>query len=132
MKFAFHLRLQLNFLYRIPRSRDRVVKDFTSIINLILIFRDTLITLHLVLLHQDPNVKHSLTYIDGNDFFSKIVVHMKMMREFSFWIETACLCNQQMNNIIRSFQTGTYLAIYNQYSKRITKSVLCFCMTTLV
>jgi two-component SAPR family response regulator len=30
---------------------------------------------------------------------------MKIMKHFSFWIETTCLCNQQMNNIIQSFQT---------------------------
>ena len=32
--------------------------------------------------------------------------YWKMMKDFSFWIETTCLCNQQMNNIIHSFQTG--------------------------
>jgi uncharacterized membrane protein YhdT len=55
---------------------------------------------------QDPNFKHALTYIDGNHIFNHIVIHMKAMKDFSFWIETACLCNQQMNNIIQSFQTG--------------------------
>jgi len=83
-----------------------VVQDFTSITKFILLFRNTLLTLHLALIHQDPNFKDSLTYIDGNHLFNEIVIHMKMIKDFSFWIETACLCNQQMNNIIQSFQTS--------------------------
>jgi hypothetical protein len=83
-----------------------VVLDFTSIVKFILLFQNTLITLHLALIHQNPNFEHSLTYIDGNHLFNDIVIYMKMMKDFSFWIETTCLCNQQMNNIIHSFQTG--------------------------
>ena len=90
-----------------------VVHDFTSIAKLILLFRNTLVTLQLALIHQDPNVRLSLAYIDGNDIFNRIVIHMKMMKEFSFWVETACLCNQQMDSIIQSFQTSEYIAIYD-------------------
>ena len=83
-----------------------VVLNFNAIVKFIRPFQNSLITLHLALMHQDPNFKHSLTYIDGHRIYKDIVIHMKMMKEFSFWIETVCLCNQQMNNIIHSFQTG--------------------------
>jgi hypothetical protein len=83
-----------------------VVLDFMSIVRFILLFRNSLITLHVALIHQDPNVRHALTYIDGNRIYNEIVVCMKTMREFSFWIETVCLCDQQMDNIIQSFQTS--------------------------
>ena len=83
-----------------------VVLNFTTIVKFIRLFENSLITLHLALIHQDLNFKDSLTYIDGNRLFNEIVIHMKMMRDFSFWIETTCLCNEQMNNIILSFQTG--------------------------
>jgi hypothetical protein len=83
-----------------------VVLNFTTIVKFIRLFESSLITLHVALIHQDLNFKDSLTYIDGNCLFNEIVIHMKMMRDFSFWIETTCLCNEQMNNIIHSFQTG--------------------------
>ena len=83
-----------------------VVLNFTTIVKFIRLFDNSLITLHVALIHQDLNFKDSLTYIDGNRLFNEIVIHMKMMRDFSFWIETTCLCNEQMNNIIHSFQTG--------------------------
>ncbi|CAF2977599.1 unnamed protein product, partial [Rotaria sp. Silwood2] len=88
------------------RLRNMVVQDFMSVIKFILLFRNSLITLHLALIHQDPNVRRSLTYIDGDHLFKEIVVQMTMMREFSFLIETTCLCNRQIDNIIRSFQTS--------------------------
>ena len=80
--------------------------NFNAIVKFICLFQKSLNTLHLALVHQDPNFKDSLTYIDGHRVYKDIVIHMKMMKEFSFWIETVCLCNQQMNNIIHSFQTG--------------------------
>ncbi len=83
-----------------------VVQDFMSIVRFILLFRNSLITLHLSFIHQDPNVRHALTYINGNHIYNEIVVCMNKMKEFSFWIETVCLCDQQMDNIIRSFQTS--------------------------
>jgi hypothetical protein len=83
-----------------------VVSNFNAIVKFIRLFENSLVTLHLSLIHQDPNFKEKLTYIDGNRVYNDIVIHMKMMKDFSFWIETTCLCNQQMNNIIQSFQTG--------------------------
>ncbi|CAF0876168.1 unnamed protein product [Adineta steineri] len=94
------------------RLRDKIVQDFRSIIKFILLFRNTLLTLHLSLIHQDLNFKHTLTYIDGHHLFNEIVIHMKMMKDFSFWIETVCLCKQQMNNIIQSFQTKYWLTMH--------------------
>ena len=70
------------------------------------LFQNSLVSLHLALIQQVPNVTHSLTYIDGHRIFKEIVIHMKMMKDISFWIETVCLCDQQMDHIIRSFQTG--------------------------
>ena len=86
-----------------------VVLDFTAIVKFIRLFQHSLVTLHLALIHQDPNFKHSLTYIDGHRLFNDIVIHMNMMKNISFWIETVCLCNQQMENIIHSFKTGQYI-----------------------
>ena len=83
-----------------------VVLNFNAIVKFICLFQNSLRTLHLTLVHQNPNFKHSLTYIDGNHIYKDIVIHMKRMKDFSFWIETTCLCNEQMNNIIHSFQTG--------------------------
>jgi hypothetical protein len=83
-----------------------VVLNFNAIVKFIRLFENSLVTLHLALIHQDPNFKYGLTYIDGNRLYNDIVIHMKIMKDFSFWIETTCLCNQQMNNIIQSFQTG--------------------------
>jgi hypothetical protein len=83
-----------------------VVLNFNAIVQFIHLFQNSLVTLHLSLIHQDPNFKERLTYIDGNRIYNDIVIHMKIMKKFSFWIETTCLCNQQMNNIIQSFQTG--------------------------
>jgi len=83
-----------------------VVLNFNAIVKFIRLFQNSLVTLHLALIHQDPNFKDTLTYIDGNRLYNDIVIHMKLMKDFSFWIETVCLCNQQMNNIIHSFQTG--------------------------
>lgn len=40
--------------------------------------------------------------------FNEIGIHMKMLKDFSFWIETVGLCSQQMKNIIDSFQTIDY------------------------
>ena len=34
------------------------------------------------------------------------------MKDFSFWIETVCLCNQQMDNITHSFQTEYWLTMH--------------------
>ena len=83
-----------------------IVRDWASVVKFLLLFRNTLITLHLALMHVDPNARNSLTYIDGHRLFNDLVIHMNAMKELSFLIETACWCNQQINDIIRSFQTG--------------------------
>ena len=36
------------------------------------------------------------------------------MKDFSFWIETACVCDQQMNNIIQSFQTDKSICVISE------------------
>ncbi len=100
------------------RLRNMVVLNFTAIVKFILLFQNTLRTLHLSLIHQDPKFKYSLTYIDGHRLFNDILIHMKIIKDFSFWIETVCLCNQQMNNIIHSFQTG-FNKFYN-HSRNLT------------
>lgn len=83
-----------------------VVLCFSAVERFIRLFQNSLVSLHLALIQQVPNVTHALTYIDGHRIFDEIVIHMKTMRDFSFWIETVCLCDQQMDHIIRSFQTG--------------------------
>ncbi|UJR12257.1 hypothetical protein I4U23_016434 [Adineta vaga] len=93
----------------ILRLRHMVVQDFTSIVKFTHLFRNSLITLHMALIHQHPNVRNTLTYIDGDCIFKEIILPLTMMKEFSFLNETTCLCNQQMNHIIRSFQTTYWL-----------------------
>lgn len=83
-----------------------VVLNLNAIVKFICLFQNSLTKLHLTLVHQDPNCRNSLTYIDGHRIYRDIVIQLRMMKDFSFWIETVCLCNQQMNNIIHSFQTG--------------------------
>ncbi|UJR38788.1 hypothetical protein I4U23_031453 [Adineta vaga] len=109
--FAVSSNLCPHLIKLIMRLRKMVVLNFTAIVKFIYLFRHTLVTLHLALIHQDPNFKHSLTYIDGYRLFNDIVIHMNMMKNFSFWIETVCLCDQQMNNIIHSFQTEYWLSM---------------------
>jgi len=89
-----------------------VVLNFTTIVKFIRLFENSLQTLHLAVIHQDPRFKQSLTYIDGHRLFNEIVIHMKRMKDFSFWIETVCLCNQQMDNITHSFQTEYWLTMH--------------------
>ncbi|CAF4682165.1 unnamed protein product, partial [Rotaria sp. Silwood2] len=54
---------------------------------------------------MDPVHRHSLVYIDGNVIFNELIVHMTKLEKINFCIETFCLCEQQMNHIIKSFQT---------------------------
>lgn len=79
------------------------------------LFRNSLLTLRLALIHEDPNVRNSITYIHGDHLYNDIVVHMTMLNEFSFWIDTTCFCNQQMENIIRSFQTSKSINIEHPF-----------------
>lgn len=89
------------------RLRIIIVLNFNAIVKFVRLFQNSLITLHLTLIHQDPNFKYAFTYIDGNRLYNNLVIHMKMMKIFSFRVETTCLCNQQMNNIIHHFETGS-------------------------
>ncbi|CAF4883203.1 unnamed protein product, partial [Rotaria sp. Silwood2] len=66
-----------------------------------------LLNLDLAFTHKDPAYRHSLVYVDGNLLFNDLIVHMKKLEKFNFWIETACLCNQQIDYFIKSFQTRT-------------------------
>jgi hypothetical protein len=43
-----------------------VVLNFNVIVKFIRLFSNSLVTLHLSLIHQDQNYKERLTYIDGN------------------------------------------------------------------
>ncbi len=82
-----------------------VVQYFPSVVNFILLFRNSLLRLDLALIHQDPACHHSLVYIDGNLLFNELIVHMMNLKKINFCIDTVCLCNQQMDSIIKSFQT---------------------------
>ncbi len=88
------------------RTRN-VVQYFPSVMNFILLFRNSLLSLDLAIVHIDSTFHHSLVYIDGNLLFDELIVHMTKLEKFHFCIETACLFNQQMDNIIKSFQTRT-------------------------
>ena len=80
--------------------------DIYSVAKCILLFQNSLEILHLTLIHRDINCERQLAYIDGHYLYENIVIHMKKMKEFSFWIETICFCDQQTNKIIESFRTG--------------------------
>jgi hypothetical protein len=82
-----------------------IAQYFPSVVNFILLFRNSLLNLDLAFTHQDPAYHHSLVYIDGNLLFNELIAHMMVLEKFNFCIETVCLCNQQMDSIIRSFQT---------------------------
>jgi hypothetical protein len=60
----------------------------------------------LAFIHRDLAYRHSLVYIDGNSLFDKLLVHMSKLEKINFCIETGCLCDQQMDLIIKSFQTS--------------------------
>ena len=78
---------------------------FPSVVNFILLFRNSLLNLDLAFTHKDPAYGHSLVYIDGNLLFNELIVHMTKLEKLNFYIETACLCDQQMEYFIKSFQT---------------------------
>jgi hypothetical protein len=82
-----------------------VVQYFPSVVNFILLFRNSVLHLDLAFIHVDPAYRHSLVYVDGNLLFNELIIHMTKLEKFNFCIETVCLCNQQMDSIIKSFQT---------------------------
>ncbi len=73
---------------------------FPSVMNFILLFRNSLLNLDLAFTHRDPAY-----HIDGNLLFNELIVHMTKLEKLNFCIETACLCDQQMDYFIKSFQT---------------------------
>lgn len=81
------------------------VQYFPSVVNFILLFRNSLLYMNLAFVHRDLNYQDSLVYIDGNVLFDELLVHMSKLEKINFCIETCCLCDQQMNSIIKSFQT---------------------------
>ncbi len=82
-----------------------IVKYFPIIVNFILLFRNSILNLDLALIHVDPACNHSLIYIDGNFLFNELIIHMTKLEKINFCIETAFVCDQQMNSIIKSLQT---------------------------
>ncbi len=79
---------------------------FPSVVNFILLFRNSILHLDLAFIHVDPAYRHSLVYIDGNLLLNEVVVHMQKLEKLNFCFETVCLCNEQMDSIIKSFRTG--------------------------
>ncbi len=88
------------------RIYTAIVKYFPSVVNFILLFRNSLLKLDLAFTHKDPAYRRSLVYIDGNLLFNELIIHMTKLEKINFCIETACLCDQQMESIIKSYQTG--------------------------
>ena len=82
------------------------VRYFSSVVNFILLFGNSLIHMNLAFIHRDLAYRHSLVYIDGNLLFDKLLVHMSKLEKINFCIRTGCFSNEQMNLIIKSFQTG--------------------------
>jgi hypothetical protein len=82
-----------------------VVRYFPSAVNFILLFRNSLLHIDLAFIHRDLAYRNALVYIDGNVLFDKLLVRMVKLEKINFCIETACLCDQQTNSIIKSFQT---------------------------
>ncbi|CAF2726879.1 unnamed protein product [Rotaria sp. Silwood2] len=81
------------------------VQYFLSVVSFTRLFRNGLLNLDLTFTHKDPAYRYSLEYVDGNLLFNELRVHMTKLENFNFCIETACLCNQQMHYVIKSFQT---------------------------
>ena len=82
-----------------------VVEHFSSVVNFIRLFRDNLLRLDLSFIHVDTESQQSLVYIDGNVLFNELLIHMIKLEKFHFSVATYCLCDQQMDPIIKSFQT---------------------------
>ncbi len=82
-----------------------VVHYFPSVVNFILLFRNSVLKLDLALIHIDLAYRHSLVYIDGNFLLNELIIYMTKLEKINFCIETVCLCDQQMDSILKSFQT---------------------------
>ncbi|CAF1466085.1 unnamed protein product, partial [Rotaria sordida] len=101
----------ISFFYQLQNSLIYLriyIEDFISLKNL-LQFLPKLLTLAFI--HKDPAYCHSLVYVDGNLLFNELIVHITKLEKFNFSIETACLCNQQMDYFIKSFQTNYWLSM---------------------
>jgi hypothetical protein len=81
------------------------VRHFPSFANFILLFRNSLLHINLSFIHFDVAYRNELVYIDGNVLFDKLLIHMMKLEKINFWMLTGCLCDQQMNSILKSFQT---------------------------
>ncbi len=92
--------------FSIFRTRQ-IVEYFPVVANFILLFCNSLLSLDLAFIHIDPAYRHSLVYVDGNLLFNELMVHMTKLENLNFCVETVCLCDQQMDNIMKSFQTRT-------------------------
>jgi hypothetical protein len=81
------------------------VQYFPSVVNFIVLFRKSLLHIDLYILHRDVAYRNELVYIDGNVLFDKLLIHMIKLEKMNFFIATGCLCDQQVNLIVKSFQT---------------------------
>ena len=82
-----------------------VVEHFPIVVNFIRLFRNNLLRLDLSFIHVDTDSQQSLVYIDGNVLFNEILIYMIKLEKINFSIATFCFCDQQMDAIIKSFQT---------------------------
>jgi hypothetical protein len=81
------------------------VRHFPSVVNFILLFRNSLLHIDLLIIHRDVAYRDELVYIDGDVLFDKLLIHMIKLEKINFFIGTGCFCDQQMNSIVKSFQT---------------------------
>lgn len=79
---------------------------FQSIMDFIVLFRDSLQTLGLLIHEYKPVDPNSLLFIDGNLLYNTIIVHMMNLKQFNFSIKTFCLPDAEIHPIVESFQTG--------------------------
>lgn len=82
-----------------------VVEHFASVVNFICLFRNNLLHLDLSFIHGDTDSQQSLVYIDGNVLFNELFIYLIKLEKVNFSVATFCLCDQQMDSIIKSFQT---------------------------
>ncbi len=81
------------------------MRYFPNFANFILLFRNSLLHIDLSIIHRDIAYSNELVYIDGNVLFDKLLIHMMKLEKMNFCIATGCSCDQQVNSIIKSFQT---------------------------
>jgi len=83
-----------------------IVRYFPNFANFILLFHKNLLHIDLWFIHRDIAYSNELVYIDGNVLYDNLLIKMMKLEKINFSIATGCLCDQQMNSIIKSFQTG--------------------------